>query len=454
MTALTPLEADILTFIEDPDPDPATFDALALRLFAHQFQENAAYHRYCRTRRATPDRVRHWTDIPAVPLTAFKRLTLATMPPEDAGAIFMTSGSTDPSTRGRNHHPHLRLYDASLLRSFRDRFLPAGAATADAAVTGSDRMRIVVLNAPRGETPHSSIAHFFSTLVEQCGTADSCHLLRNGVLDVPAAVDAFVHAEETGEPLAVLGTSFSFVHLLDALAAEDRSFALPSGSRILDTGGFKGQSREVSADELREAFAHRLGVPDDHCANYYGMTEISTQYYDRTPLGLEAVAADPTSPSGSAQAPATGESDPGERAKVVPHWARLVVVDPLTRRPVPHGEPGLLLHLDLANIGSCQAVLSDDIGYAVGDDPTGGRGSSAVGGGDHLPNGEGSAVGNRLSGLGTADVVLRGRASGAEARGCSLALDEVLSANRTTPAAAPPLSPVTTTPSPTQHTHL
>jgi hypothetical protein len=364
--------------------------------------------------------VQHWTDIPAVPLTAFKRLTLATMPPEDAGAVFMTSGSTDPATRGRNHHPHLRLYDASLLRSFRDRFLPTGPATADAAVTGSDRMRIVVLNAPRDESPRSSIAHFFSTLVEQCGTADSGHLLRNGVLDVPAAVDVFARAEETGEPLAVLGTSFSFVHLLDALAAEDRTFALPTGSRVLDTGGFKGQSREVSADELREAFAHRLGVPDDHCANYYGMTEISTQYYDRTPLGLEAVAADLTSPSGSTQAPAADESVRGERAKVVPHWARLVVVDPLTRTPVPHGEPGLLLHLDLANVGSCLAVLSDDIGYAVGDDPT---------------------VVDGLTGLGTADVVLRGRASGAEARGCSLALDEVLSANRTTTPATEPTAP-------------
>jgi hypothetical protein len=65
-------------------------------------------------------------------------------------------------------------------------------------------------------------------------------------------------------------------------------------------------------------------------------------------------------------------------------------------------------------------VLSDDIGYAVGDDPT---------------------VVDGLTGLGTADVVLRGRASGAEARGCSLALDEVLSANRTTTPATEPTAP-------------
>lgn len=397
---LSALDSDILSFIESDDPDPAVFDALALRLFAHQFEANPAYRRYCRARKATPDRVRHWTEMPAVTLTAFKRLSLTTVPPQDAAAVFMTSGSTDPASRGRNHHRHLELYDASLLRSFRDRFLPnRSVATGDDLsvavgddLAGHDRMRMLVLNAPREAAPHSSIAHFFSTLVEHRGTPDSLHLVHAEGLDVPSALDAFAHAEEAGEPLAVLGTSFSFVHLLDALADARRTFRLPAGSRVLDTGGFKGKSREVTADALREAFLERLGVPEDHCANYYGMTEISTQYYDRTVLGAV----------------------PGERAKVVPHWARLVAVDPLTRAPVPYGEQGLLLHLDLANAGSCLAVLSDDIGWAV--EP------------DSVP-----------AGLGTADVILRGRAAGAEARGCSLALDQVLSADRTS--ATPPASP-------------
>ncbi|GAA4505571.1 long-chain-fatty-acid--protein ligase [Brevibacterium yomogidense] len=419
--AFSLLDADILAFIEADDPDPGAFDALALRLFTHQFESNPAYRRYCLARKATPGRVRHWTGIPAVPLTAFKQLTLATFPPEDAQAVFMTSGSTDPSTRGRNHHPHLSLYDASLIRSFRDQFLPqtTGPQPTDsqspvpqtthaAADTGS--IRLLVLNPPRAQAPHSSIAHFFSTLVEQFGTPDSRHLVHDGTLDVAAAISACADAEARNEPLAILGTSFSFVHLLDAMAAADRSFRLPPGSRVLDTGGFKGKSRDVSATELRHDLSQRLGVPAHLCRNYYGMTEISTQYYDRAPL-----VASPTAPTaGGISQPGDHTEDgaltPGERAKVVPHWARLVVVDPLSRQPVPHGEPGLLMHMDLANIGSCMAVLSDDLGWAIGPEP----GSTA---------------------LGTADVVLRGRAAGTEARGCSLALDEILSANRTSTSA-------------------
>ena len=419
---LSALDADILAFIQSEDPDPATFDELALRLFAHQFEANPAYQRYCRSRKATPDRVRHWSEIPAVPLTAFKRLTLTTVPERDAAAVFMTSGSTDPASRGRNHHRHLALYDASLLRSFRDRFLPeqssplgddstSGAPTGyvapDGALPQCDRMRILVLNAPREQAPHSSIAHFFSTLVEHRGTPDSLHLVSDDGLDVDTALNAFAQAEHSGKPLAVLGTSFSFVHLLDAMADVDRTFRLPAGSRVLDTGGFKGKSREVTAEDLRQAFRVRLGVPEDHCANYYGMTEISTQYYDRTPLGAV----------------------PDERAKVVPHWARMVVVDPLTRTPVPHGEPGLLLHLDLANASSCLAVLSDDIGWAVGPNPTAGTTSATSTTSTTVAAPGHHTLAHTSAGLGTADVVLRGRAAGAEARGCSLALDEVLSAN-------------------------
>jgi len=69
------------------------------------------------------------------------------------------------------------------------------------------------------------------------------------------------------------------------------------------------------------------------------------------------------------------------------------VVDPETLREVPPGQAGLLRHCDLANAGSVMAIQTDDIGYATG---TG--------------------------------FEITGRAPGAEARGCALALDEFLTA--------------------------
>lgn len=378
------LDARLLAFIEREGPgsagDPAeeaAFGDLALELFAHQYESNLPYRRFCRARRAEPGRLRSWTEIPAVPLQAFKDLTLACEPPEAAAAVFMTSGSTDATRRGRNFHPHLRLYDASLRVNFARRFLP-----------DRGELRLLILNPAPELQPNSSIAYFFGRLVDGFGAQGSGHFVDDAGLQLEPLLSALREAEATGTPVGLLGTSFAHVHLLDALAERQERFRLPSGSRLLDTGGFKGRSREVAPEDLRVAFADRLGLPPEACVNYYGMTEISTQYYDDS---LRAAL------SGGAGAGAA-------RHKVVPPWARIRVLDPETRREVDPGEKGVLVHYDLANRGSCLAVMAEDVGYAIAP--------------------EGPATG----------FVLLGRAEGTEARGCSIALDELLQANAGTPA--------------------
>jgi hypothetical protein len=89
------------------------------------------------------------------------------------------------------------------------------------------------------------------------------------------------------------------------------------------------------------------------------------------------------------------------RHKRTPPWSRIRIIDPETGVTRPPGEKGLVVHYDLANRGSCLAVLAEDSGYAMPSDVA------------EQPG-----------------FVLLGRAEGAEARGCSLALDEMLEANR------------------------
>ena len=380
---LPDLDARLLAWIEQAaqwwddgasDAEDAGFNRLALDLFADQYERNLPYRRFCRARGAEPGRLQRWDEIPPVPLSAFKELTLSCEPPDRAAAVFTTSGSTDPSRRGRNHHPHLRLYDASLQAGFRHWFLP-----------DREQLLLLVLNPPPAQQPHSSLAYFLGRLVDCYGAPGSGFFVDAEGLQVDRLTAALADAERNGVAVGLLGTSFAYVHLLDALQSSGASFALPAGSRLLDTGGFKGRSREVSAAELRAAFVDRLGIPGPWCVNYYGMTEISTQYYDtslrKAWLGEDGVAS----------------------VKAVPPWARLRVVDPATGRPVAPGDRGLLVHVDLANRGSCLAVLAEDVGHVV------------AGSADGLP--------------GRSDFVLLGRAQGSEARGCSIALDELLAAN-------------------------
>jgi hypothetical protein len=349
----------LLSFIAQDGCSDAQFDALALRLFAHQHAGNAAYRRFCQLRGVTPRTVKSWREIPAVPISAFKEVTLSCTPAEAAERVFMTSGTTRGDVKGRHYHPTISVWDASFTGNFARRF-----------VRGAPRLPMAILFPDEQAMPNSSLAHYLAMAVRLFGTDRSAWYVTPQGLDVEGVVAFLRRAEESGEPCAVLGASFSFVHLVDALQARGLSFRLPAGSRILDTGGFKSQSRELPLEEFYRALSATFGVPRALCINMYGMTELSTQLYD----------------DGNVLVPSV---------KTGPHWLRSRIIDPLTGRDVPAGERGVLVHCDLANFNSVTSILTEDVGVAAGD-----------------------------------GFVLLGRAEGAQARGCSLAVDEFLQATR------------------------
>ncbi len=352
--------ADLLAFIAQDGCTDAQFDRLALALFRYQYGANAAYRSFCQRRNATPRRVQTWSDIPPVPIDAFKALELRCEPPRDDERVFMTSGTTRADTRGRHFHPHLDVYDLSMTRHFAQRFMQ-----------GAERLPMGILFPDEQAMPNSSLAHYLALAKSVFGTADSRYFMSPQGMDLDGLWQALEQAERLGQPYALLGASFSFVHVIDALRASGHRFRLPPGSRILDTGGYKKQSRELPLEAFYSELSDLLGVPRERCINMYGMTELSTQFYD----------------NGNATLPAV---------KSGPHWIRSRLVDPATGQTVPAGERGILAHCDLGNFNSVTTILTEDVG------------APAEGG-----------------------FLLLGRAEGAQAKGCSLAVEEFL---RSTPA--------------------
>ena len=353
------LVADLLAFIARAPGDETAFNTLALRLFAHQFQHNRAFQKFCQQRGRTPRTVKSWRDIPAVPINGFKDLTLSCVPPEACERVFMTSGTTRGDVKGRHYHPQLQVYDLSMTLNFRQRFM-----------AGQERMRFGLLFPSEQLMPNSSLAHYLALALHQFGTPESRYYLGADGLQVDELCAALQQVQASGEPFALLGASYSFVHLMDALQARGLTFRLPAGSRLLDTGGFKGQSREMDMEEFYATLSATFGVPRSACLNMYGMTELSTQFYD----------------DGNAVLPAV---------KSGPHWIRSRVLDPLTGQEMPAGERGILAHTDLGNYNSVTTILTEDVGVQV-----------------------------------DGGFLLLGRAQGAQAKGCSLAVDEFLKAAR------------------------
>jgi hypothetical protein len=181
-------------------------------------------------------------------------------------------------------------------------------------------------------------------------------------------------ARDEGVPVLLAGTAFAFVHLLDEAKGGPGDLELPAGSRVMETGGFKGRSRVVEREALYAALSDLLALAPERMVNEYGMTEMLSQFYER-------VLRDGGGPA------------PGERSLHGPPWVRTRLLDPVSLEPVAEGEVGLLSHLDLANLYSISPVLTEDLGAR-------------------------EAKGFRVL----------GRREGAEPRGCSLAIEEMMAA--------------------------
>lgn len=344
-----------LAFIDDPEAN--SFDDLALEIFAHQFAAIAPYRQFCLQRGRSPESVAHWQDIPAVPIQAFKHVDLSC---ETAQRVFRSSGTTQGAERRSRHcMPDLRLYQRAAVSGLRRFVFP------DVA-----RMPIVSLVHAADALSESSLAQMVAWAIERFGSDRSTYAIGAAGIDHALLIDVLREAERSGQPICIMATTGALIRVLDHAREHGVTFRLPHGSRIMDTGGDKGASRTMSRNGLLHACWSTFAVPGYFCVNEYGMTELSSQYYD-------SVIADRV------------KGLHRHRIKDGPHWLRTLVLDPETLQPRVPGESGLLCHFDLANAGSALAILTEDIGRCV-----------------------------------DGGLELLGRAHGAELRGCSLSLAE------------------------------
>jgi hypothetical protein len=318
-------------------PDPARFSQVALDVFHFQYGGNEPYRRFCDRRGRTPQTVSDWTEIPAVPVAAFKHAELAVehLPP---GKVFLTSGTTEGTElRGRHRVPDPEIYRAAALDHFACCVLPDGV-----------RPRFLVVAPSLEEQPQSSLCQMIEWLAAEFADGPPEFFVRNGEVQAAALRARLRELEPTREPLLLIGVTYAFIGFIDGCRVEGSRFRVPYGSRIVDTGGTKGRSRPLSRKGLLRAFWECFGVPGYSVANEYGMTEMCSQFYDDAIVNHF-------------------RGRKRERAKIAPPWVRTQIVSPQTFEPVAAGERGLLRHFDLANVGSVMALQTEDVGVEVGD---------------------------------------------------------------------------------------
>jgi hypothetical protein len=331
-TALDQKIVDVIhAGVFNPTSD-ADFNTLALKLFSYQYQNNLPYHHYCDVLNLQPDKITHWKELPAVPTSAFKELDLCCFPVTEAVKTFYTSGTT-VQLSGKHHLDSCTLYDASLAENFKLHLLP-----------DKEHIRMLSLTPSPAESPHSSLVYMIQKVMELYGTPDSRYFIQDGILDIQGLITTI---QSTSEPLLILGTAFSFVHLLDDCRDHLIQLPLNPESRIMETGGFKGKSREVSKSDLYAELCRLFNLPVTNIVNEYGMTELGTQFYDNRFCNLVNQKQHPS-------------------AKDIPAWSRIQIINPDTMEEMRDGEIGMIKIIDLSNRGSVLAIQTEDLGYKIG----------------------------------------------------------------------------------------
>jgi hypothetical protein len=292
-----------------------------------------------------------------VPDRAFKAAAPYFFPGVEPALTFETSG-TSGASKGRAHYTPLgeRLLRATILAGARREI-----------VFDLQRPAIVRLVPTREHAPAMVMAYGMQLIAEAYGDpAASASVIDAGGLDFEVFDELLGRAVAADQPVVMLGGSFAFVNLCERLRALHKRWRLPSGSRVVDAGGFKGRSRCMSVEALRALVADTFGVPKTRFTNIFGMTELASQLYDAAdaPLGPSAE----------------------RRKRALAHaWPRLR--NPRDLRLLASGT-GLLEVVDLCVIDRPCVVLTGDLG--VGDE---------------------------------AGIALAGRVQGSDSRGCSLTLD-------------------------------
>ena len=327
-----------------------SFEELAPAAASFSYERVEPYRRLCERRGIAPGALDDWRAAPPVPTSAFKSLRLAAAEPQE---VFRSSGTTRGTERRSVHyHPYPDLYRTVIDASFAVACQPAGRA----------RVPILSLIPDRATAPDSSLSFMADHVFERHAAPGSAWAVSPAGIDVEQA-RRWLRGRAEGEPVLILATALALVLLLDHLEGQTgHVIRLPAGSRIFETGGFKGQRLETTPEAVRRRAHNLLGLGPEAIVREYGMTELTSQAYSR----------------------------PGGERLRTPPWMPFRVLDPETLEEVEDGRTGLLSFFDLANVGSVCHVLTEDLGVA-----------------------EDGAF------------RLLGRATGAELRGCSLTAEEL-----------------------------
>ena len=286
----------------------ADFKAVALNVFKFQFEHNTVYRSFCDLLYKHPSDVTTIEQIPFLPIEFFKTRNIVSTK-QLAEATFTSSGTTG-SRVSKHFVSDLAIYKQSFRRGFESFYGPIETST------------VLALLPSYLEREGSSLVYMANDMIEQSKQPESGFYLH----DLEALKNTLLKLESKGQKTLLVGVSYALLDLMEAY-----SFNLKH-TIVMETGGMKGQRKELVKSELHALLKNGFGVDTIH--SEYGMTELLSQAYSK-----------------------------GNGVFETPPWMRILTRDPEDALCIqPIGKSGGINVIDLANINSCAFIATQDLG--------------------------------------------------------------------------------------------
>jgi len=284
------------------------FDKMALYIFRYQAKNNSIYQHFLSYLNIDIEKIQSVNQIPFLPIQFFKSHKILSSK-ERIQEIFLSS-ATSGAIQSKHYVCNLKLYEKSYLEGFKYFY---GAI---------ENYTVLALLPNYLERKGSSLIYMVNDLIAKSKSRDSGFYLRN----ISELSEKLIQLDKQNKKVLLIGVSFALLDLLDF-----KRFNLKN-TIIMETGGMKGQRKEMIRNELHENLCSGFGVSKIH--SEYGMTELLSQAYSK-----------------------------GNGIFETPPWMQVMTRDTEDALTIlPTGKTGGLNVIDLANINSCSFIATQDLG--------------------------------------------------------------------------------------------
>ncbi len=284
------------------------FEKIALKVFRFQYENNVVYRAFCEFLNIEKGNVKSLHQIPFLPIQFFKSHEVISS--TDAIQQTFTSSGTTGMITSKHLVTDVLLYE----KSYRNAFSEFYGNIEDYAV--------LALLPSYLEREGSSLIYMVNDLIERSNNPNSGFYLHN----YDELTAKLTELDASGQNVLLIGVTYALLDLI-----EQQKFELKN-TIIMETGGMKGQRKEMIREELHEILCNGFGVNSIH--SEYGMTELLSQAYSL-----------------------------GNGIFECPNWMSVLIrdtEDALTY--VDYGKTGGINVIDLANINSCSFIATQDLG--------------------------------------------------------------------------------------------